>query len=371
MPYMNYVETATSYLVLLSPLIVLCTLIRARNLRLAGRAYPFSLAVLEAALAALIIAVLVVTVVATDQSGRSFDANPLTGVTGTDAFRWLFAVNFVILPMPLAAVAVTRFNQLTSIRASLPIFSTAFILVEVAQYVRGGRAASIQDVLLAVAGAILASTFLGRLVGPISRELLRTRDTEPAGGRLRGHVSPRRTIATALAVICPFAWTATLDAPSPSPTASFLPGEPSTCGLDPGDWTIPSSAPSTEWVEWHEQLLPRSETTFGPVRTNAHGGHCFARNPSGALFAAAWSLGSVGTGPHPLLAGFRVDAADPGRVKLALLLRTPRQYVIVPAQARWVAGDWSVTVGAPRMRAATAGPPLGYVKWSPAGLARG
>src|SRR5690349_18076410 len=216
MPYGNYAETALQLVLLFAPALAIMALVRFNTLR-NSRAHPLLIALVECALFALVTALVAVTLVEGNQSGRALDLNPLVGVTGTAAFRSLFIAIFVVLPMPLAVVAVGRFPRLASVHIALPFFVGVFAVIEAAQYVRGGRAASSQDIFLGATGATLAATYFGHLLRPLIGEMLRElgQPDFPAAAPRLGPVSVRRTVLTAAAVICPFAWIAMLAPPTP------------------------------------------------------------------------------------------------------------------------------------------------------------
>jgi len=365
-PYSNYLEAAALLVLLALPLIALAGAWRSRLLRRRGFAHPIALAATECTLLVVVLADLVITLVMPAQAGRSIDLNPLIGAEGTSAFRWLFLTNFVLLPMPLAAVAALRFNALAKVRNSLWLFGAVFLLVETAQYVRGGRVASVQDVLLATAGATLAASFVGTWARPLSAELSRIGPDSSMPPRLVSPVSRRRSVVTGVAVLGPLVWAASLPAPTTTALASPLQEDDSICGLPAGAWAIPETAPVGRWTRWHGRVLPRSAATFGPAHIEGEAARCFAHNPSGALLAAAWQLAPQ-TPDRSTLAGFRIDSANPGTVHVALLLDAPTGYQVASSVIRWTHGDWHTSATDERLLPVTRTRPPGYVVWPRSG----
>lgn len=365
-PYGNFIEATLLFLLLASPVLVVFLAVRVGRLQKARYCHPYLLAGVELAIVVSMMALVVVTVGTPTTGGRSLDLNPLVGISGTDAFRSLFFINFVLIPMPLAAIVVTRFNRLSAFGAALAGSTAVFLLVETAQFLRGGRVASTQDVLLSVVGATLAATFFGRLVAPLSRELLRTRGTPLLTPARLGRVSRIRVVVTGLAILGPLAWTFSLPTPRiVESTSSPDQGGDSACGLPSGDWAVPIVAPQSEWIEVGHKVLPISKYRFGPVRPRNEV-RCFARNPTGALFAAAWAL-QRRPETATRIAGFRFEAANPDIVELALLLEDHGKYTIASGQVRWNAGDWQATIDPEALRTDVAVEPNDFVDWGSPG----
>lgn len=86
--------------------------------------------------------------------------------------------------------------------------------------------------------------------------------------------------------------TATPSAPAGGATPDAT-GEPSVCGLAPGDQTIPSStAPSASFRPIANLEAPVS-VTAGPATFSGAIGTCYAHSPTGALFAAVNHLATI------------------------------------------------------------------------------
>jgi len=323
------------------------------------------IALVESVLLCLVIALVVVTVVQRDQSGHAADLNPLTGVAGTDAFRSMFVVNFIVLPIPLATVAVLRVPRLSSLPIALPFFVAFFLAVEGAQYVGGGRVASSQDVILGATGATLAATYFGRLLRPTALEMLRGLGQPHGWGAARfGVVSVRRSAVTAVALLGPLVWVSMLTSPTPPVSSYPIPGDASKCGLADGEWRIPDAAPHSEWVPWHGSLVPLSHEGLGPVHVGEHGASCFARTPSGALLAASWNPQLLPHTKSRPLVGFRIDQANPDYVSVILALTPERhQNLVAHARARWVDGDWQVSLEWANVANTSPGLPPGFSAW--------
>lgn len=59
------------------------------------------------------------------------------------------------------------------------------------------------------------------------------------------------------------------------------------CELDPGDQAIPRKAPDADWELDGKFAVPRAPDTFGPAGVADGLPKCFAKSPTGALFASA------------------------------------------------------------------------------------
>ena len=248
---------------------------------------------------------------------------------------------------------------------ALPVFLAVFALVEAAQYLRGGRAASSQDVVLGAAGATLAASYFGALLQPLTGEMLRElRNPRSAVVPRLGAVSPRRTVVAAAALLGPFVWVAMLAPPTPSASAGPLPGRASTCGLPDGEWAIPDAAPTSEWFQWHGNRVPRSRSGAGPVHVGSQGARCFMRTPSGALLAASWDEDLLRHSRLRPLIGFRIDQANPDTVLLRLALApVGHQYLVAHARVHWADGDWQTALSWTTMSISSQGPPAGFTAW--------
>lgn len=78
--------------------------------------------------------------------------------------------------------------------------------------------------------------------------------------------------------------------PTPNVTGSQAQKAPTArddgpCDLPVGNQAIPTSAPETKWELKGTVAVPRSPATFGPATVEDEIPSCFARSPTGALFA--------------------------------------------------------------------------------------
>lgn len=188
------------------------------------------------------------------------------------------------------------------------------------------------------------------------------------------------------------------DAPGPTapPAAST-----SRCNLADGPQAVPTQAPEADWSLAGRFAVP-SNPAFGPGDSEGPVAVCFAKSPTGALFAAVNYLGDsndpqVGTealirarvlmddrGRALLdeppaepsetgglqLAGFRfVDEMDE-RISIDMAVRAAEgpsagQLVSITLTMTWADGDWRVVVPAAGTPPTTAISSLsGYVEWS-------
>jgi len=182
------------------------------------------------------------------------------------------------------------------------------------------------------------------------------------------------------------------------PSTTTVPkGESSSvCGLPDGDQTIPATAPTTDWYFKGKVAAPRS-SELGPGKSDDVAS-CFARNPSGALFAAATFAADIyprdartkrvlklravpGTeldatlaedlgaaGPISQIAGFRFEDYTKDRATITLAARLtdgPNAGALgaTPMTLAWRNGDWYL-----QLQASSESIVLtsldGFVKWS-------
>lgn len=190
---------------------------------------------------------------------------------------------------------------------------------------------------------------------------------------------------------------------STAPTTSTDTSAEGECDLPADDQTIPTTAPATSWTLVGTIAAPSSPTA-GPATTISATGlrSCYARTPTGALFAAANFLALVNN-PDTLTVGVDELAADgPGRDLLLELARTNPTAVLgsgtgfqvagytflsatqdatsisiavgntgglagVPLTVVWQDGDWKVDLPPDGNVAGSAAPInslAGYVPWS-------
>ena len=194
--------------------------------------------------------------------------------------------------------------------------------------------------------------------------------------------------------------------PDATATATNKPtGSSSACGLPDGNQDIPENAPPTRWRLNGSMAAPTSKA-YGPAKEANRVHECFARNPAGALFAAAtfytdgfgnkdvnlraylerWlangpakeqALKAVkpsekaGDVPVPLqIAAFRVDDYTATRTTVTIVMRvasgpdagTLRAW---PTTVAWEDGDWRVSSGSSSALTPTRVVSLdGYQTWS-------
>ena len=189
-----------------------------------------------------------------------------------------------------------------------------------------------------------------------------------------------------------------------APTSQTV-GASSACGLPDGDQSLPTEAPQTKWDLNGTMAAPTSKT-YGPAKEANRVHECFARNPAGALFAAAtfytdgfgnkdvnlrayldrWlangpakeqALKAVkpsekaGDVPVPLqIAAFRIDDYTATRTTVTIVMRvasgpdagTLRAW---PTTVAWEDGDWRVSSGSSSALTPTRVVSLdGYQTWS-------
>jgi hypothetical protein len=62
--------------------------------------------------------------------------------------------------------------------------------------------------------------------------------------------------------------------------------DPDACQVPAGDQRVPVSSPAAHWDPVGEQQQAPGSTVFGPARTTGNIRTCYARSPTGAVFAA-------------------------------------------------------------------------------------
>lgn len=92
-------------------------------------------------------------------------------------------------------------------------------------------------------------------------------------------------LVAAIAVIAVRAGNGSSEAATPS-TATGSPIAASSCGLSDGPQSVPSAAPRTNW-DLNGKMAAPSSKSYGPAHVDRGVHSCFARNPDGAIFAAA------------------------------------------------------------------------------------
>lgn len=168
------------------------------------------------------------------------------------------------------------------------------------------------------------------------------------------------------------------DPTSAPPTAEAT--SDSTCGLEPGDQTIPVIAPpNTDWELVGTVAAPTAPDTIGPGVIDEGLRSCFAHSPLGALYAAvnivalttvpeqreaiarelavpgagrdralellASSPGPSATSPPFQVAGYAFLNYDEASTVVDLALRGANGgFAHLPVTLRWQGGDWKVVV---------------------------
>ncbi|MFC3688910.1 hypothetical protein [Aquipuribacter hungaricus] len=122
------------------------------------------------------------------------------------------------------------------------------------------------------------------------------------------------------------------DNPSAAPVTSAAPSQataPSGCELPAGDRTVPVTPPSdTEWELVGRVVAPTAPEVYGPGVTDPVRS-CFARTPTGALYAAVNALATTTLPDAPRLLAEDLGAEGPGRD--AALEQLPADGSVVPA----------------------------------------
>ncbi len=214
--------------------------------------------------------------------------------------------------------------------------------------------------------------------------------TRPSDGDDRADPGPQPTTST------------------PAPTATSSASTPSTdsaCGLPAGDQAVPVTAPpKTEWELVGTIAVPSAPETHGPGQIEDGLRSCFARTPTGALYAAANLVASTSVpelrepvvrmlgaeGPERdralellasddapatsgvQIAGFTFLNYDGETTTVDLAVRalsgaSQVGYAHIPVTLRWEEGDWKVVFGADGALGAGTGPIpdlAGYVPWA-------
>ena len=123
---------------------------------------------------------------------------------------------------------------------------------------------------------------------------------------------------------------------SAGPSATTSSGD---CDAPTGDTAVPVQAPDTQW-ELVGTVAAPSSTDAGPTITDPDTGvrSCYARTPTGALFAAANFLAAVNNPDTLVTAVEDLAAAGPGRDTLLELARTDPTAVLGTGTGFQVAG---------------------------------
>lgn len=187
------------------------------------------------------------------------------------------------------------------------------------------------------------------------------------------------------------------DEPTPPATASqdssTSNGETAgSCGLPAGSDAAPTEAPAATWEVVRGATVPRSPE-FGPTEVTDDGDRsCYARNPTGALFAMANFTGMpldvylkhVTPGPYRDLyegvevptpnpgdvlsvRGFKVESRSADQVTVTLVVSSSSDPTLtaIPGDLVWTDGDWKVD-GRQEDKGSSQLTSLdGYVKWGP------
>ncbi len=180
----------------------------------------------------------------------------------------------------------------------------------------------------------------------------------------------------------------------------------SRCGLPDGDQSIPTTALAADWRVIDRAVVPISPNRYGPADETMGIYTCYARNPGGALTAAALDAAQRGSrtvdaseyvearyakganyeqGLAALealeaqpddnlsaeIAGFRVLSYTPAEARLEIVLRLTEsqfagQLLASYYELTWVDGDWQLIMPADFDATVRAIDTLaGYVEWSP------
>lgn len=159
MPYAQYSDAAVALLILVSPAFTLGWWWRSRQLR-GTVPKPELTALLEVLLVASVIGIAGVSLFGQIGDRRVLDLNPFGGRFDSAAMRRQLIGN-VLLPTPVAVFATSRFGRLRTMWAQALIGFGLMFALEGAQYVVGGRVASLQDVLAGTLGWTAASWLTG------------------------------------------------------------------------------------------------------------------------------------------------------------------------------------------------------------------
>lgn len=119
--------------------------------------------------------------------------------------------------------------------------------------------------------------------------------------------------------------------PPPSTTSSASTQAPAAaeCALPAGDQTVPVTPPAdTQWELVGRVVAPTAPEVYGPAVTDP-ARSCFARNPTGALYAAVNALATTTLPDAPRLLAEELGAEGPGRE--AALEQLPADGSPVPA----------------------------------------
>ena len=164
------------------------------------------------------------------------------------------------------------------------------------------------------------------------------------------------------------------------------------CGLPAGSDAAPTEAPEATWEVVRGATVPRSQE-FGPAKVTDDGDRaCYARNPTGALFAAANFVGMpldvflehITPGPYKDLydgleipeptpgdvftvRAFKVEPKGPDKVTVTLVSSSSSGTTMtaIPGDLVWEDGDWMVD-GTQENQGSTKVTSLdGYVEWGP------
>ncbi len=119
------------------------------------------------------------------------------------------------------------------------------------------------------------------------------------------------------------------DASPPATTSSAQAPVAGECALPAGDQTVPSVSPAdTQWELVGRVVAPTAPEVYGPAVTDPVRS-CFARNPTGALYAAVNALATTTLPDAPRLLAEELGAEGPGRD--AALAQLPADGSPVPA----------------------------------------
>jgi hypothetical protein len=192
---------------------------------------------------------------------------------------------------------------------------------------------------------------------------------------------------------------ATPDAPAPAPSAAPVAGQCATAAS--ADAQIPLEGPAAQWRLIGTVAAPTSPTA-GPFAEDAGLPRCYARDPGGALFAAANFMAAtsdaqllaaaveqlavpgpgrdallsalatdptsvVGTGTQWQIGGYTFLAFTPDQASLNLAIGTTGGRASVPLTLQWSGADWQVLIPSDGDLAARAQPInslAGFIPWN-------
>lgn len=187
-------------------------------------------------------------------------------------------------------------------------------------------------------------------------------------------------------------------ATTPSSPAANSGWEAAGCNGNPGNDQIPSDAPEAEWEPLGGSSIPVSDT-YGPARVNHPLRQCFQHSPTGAVFAVATIMTSIGAEPEnagtiaraaiapgpgrddairqadgasssvsQTVAAYHVTSCTPPRCNVDMVFSiSGGQLVRTALSAVWSGEDWQLDAAALEAAGAASVPqvPPGFTTWAP------